>query len=109
MKVTTDAVQLLDGGHDDVEALITARGLVDLVIPRGGAGLIRAVVEESTVPVIETGEGNVHIYLGASAPEQMAVDLVVDVANVLGSRPDGWWRDRAGAAAVARRALQESC
>ncbi|TSD52774.1 glutamate-5-semialdehyde dehydrogenase [Aeromicrobium piscarium] len=58
--------------------LMQARGLVDLVIPRGGAGLIRAVVEESTVPVIETGTGNVHVYVDADADLEMALDIVVN-------------------------------
>ena len=62
-----DAVQLLEGGHDAVRALMTARGLVDLLIPRGGAGLIQTVVTESTVPVIETGVGNCHVYVDADA------------------------------------------
>lgn len=73
-----DAVQLLDGGHDDVTALITARGLVDLVIPRGGAKLIETVVTQATVPVIETGTGNVHVYVDASADLDMALDIVVN-------------------------------
>lgn len=58
--------------------LMTARGLVDLVIPRGGAGLIRAVVEQSTVPVIETGTGNVHVYVDADADLEMALDIVIN-------------------------------
>ncbi|MEH3033951.1 MAG: glutamate-5-semialdehyde dehydrogenase [Aeromicrobium erythreum] len=58
--------------------LMQARGLVDLVIPRGGAGLIRAVVEESTVPVIETGTGNVHVYVDADADLDMALDIVLN-------------------------------
>ena len=62
-----DAVQLLEGDHDAVKALMTARGLVDLLIPRGGAGLIQTVVTESTVPVIETGVGNCHVYVDARA------------------------------------------
>jgi len=62
-----DAVQLLEGDHDAVKALMGARGQVDLLIPRGGAGLIRAVVTESTVPVIETGVGNCHVYLDSAA------------------------------------------
>ncbi|GAB3579320.1 glutamate-5-semialdehyde dehydrogenase [Calidifontibacter terrae] len=70
-----DAVQLLDGGHDDVTALITARGLVDLVIPRGGAQLIETVVLGATVPVIETGTGNVHVYVDAAADLTMAGDI----------------------------------
>ena len=73
-----DAVQLLDGGHADVKALITARGLVDLVIPRGGASLIETVVTQSTVPVIETGTGNVHVYVDKSADLEMARDIVVN-------------------------------
>jgi glutamate-5-semialdehyde dehydrogenase len=55
-----------------------ARGLVDLVIPRGGEGLIRTVVEQSTVPVIETGTGNVHVYVDADADLDMALDVVLN-------------------------------
>ena len=55
-----------------------ARGLVDLVIPRGGAGLIQAVVEQSTVPVIETGVGNCHVYVDADADLDMALDIVLN-------------------------------
>ena len=63
-----DAVQLVPGeGHDGAKVLMRARGLVDVLIPRGGAGLIRSVVEESTVPVIETGVGNCHVYVDAAA------------------------------------------
>ncbi|MDO9498295.1 MAG: glutamate-5-semialdehyde dehydrogenase, partial [Nocardioides sp.] len=58
-----DVVQLVPGDtRDSVKALMRARGEVDVLIPRGGAGLIRSVVEESTVPVIETGVGNCHVY-----------------------------------------------
>ncbi|WP_374227974.1 glutamate-5-semialdehyde dehydrogenase [Nocardioides sp. TRM66260-LWL] len=64
--------------HDTVKALMRARGLVDVLIPRGGAGLIRAVVEESTVPVIETGVGNCHVYVDAAADLDMAVSLVLN-------------------------------
>ncbi|MBC9956866.1 glutamate-5-semialdehyde dehydrogenase [Yimella sp. cx-51] len=73
-----DAVQLLDGGHEDVEALITARGLVDLVIPRGGAQLIQTVVLGATVPVIETGIGNVHVYVDAAADLDIARAITVN-------------------------------
>ena len=74
-----DAVALLsEGGHDAGRALMTARGLVDLVIPRGGASLIRTVVMESTVPVIETGTGNCHVYVDASADPEMAVRIVTN-------------------------------
>ena len=58
--------------------LMQARGLVDLVIPRGGAGLIRTVVEQSTVPVIETGTGNVHVYVDADADLDMALAIVLN-------------------------------
>lgn len=73
-----DTVQLLDGGHDEVRALITARGLIDLVIPRGGASLIETVVTQSTVPVIETGTGNVHVYVDKDADLDMAAKIVVN-------------------------------
>ncbi len=63
-----DAVTLLEeGGRDAARALMTARGLVDLVIPRGGADLIQTVVRESTVPVIETGIGVCHVYVDRAA------------------------------------------
>src|SRR3712207_1761664 len=55
-----------------------ARGLVDVLIPRGGAGLIRSVVEESTVPVIETGTGNCHVYVDADADLDMALAIVLN-------------------------------
>jgi glutamate-5-semialdehyde dehydrogenase len=55
-----------------------ARGLVDLLVPRGGAGLIRTVVETSTVPVIETGTGNCHVYVDASADLQQALALTLN-------------------------------
>ncbi|HWV26273.1 MAG TPA: glutamate-5-semialdehyde dehydrogenase, partial [Aeromicrobium sp.] len=58
--------------------LMRARGLVDLVIPRGGAGLIRTVLEESTVPVIETGTGNCHVYVDSDADLDMALDIVLN-------------------------------
>jgi glutamate-5-semialdehyde dehydrogenase len=74
-----DAVQLVPGdSHDSVKALMRARGLVDVLIPRGGAGLIRSVVEESTVPVIETGVGNCHVYVDASADLEQALAIVVN-------------------------------
>src|SRR5690625_100942 len=74
-----DAVQLLDAGdRASASELMRARGLVDLVIPRGGAGLIQSVVQESTVPVIETGTGNCHVYVDADADLQMAREIVVN-------------------------------
>jgi glutamate-5-semialdehyde dehydrogenase len=74
-----DAVQLLPcHDRDSVRALITARGLVDLVIPRGGAGLIDAVVRQATVPTIETGVGNCHVYVDAAADLDMAEKIVLN-------------------------------
>ena len=57
---------------------MTARGLVDVIIPRGGAGLIQTVVNGSTVPVIETGVGNCHVYVDATADEAMALEILVN-------------------------------
>jgi glutamate-5-semialdehyde dehydrogenase len=72
-------VQLVPGtSHEAVKHLMTARGLVDLLIPRGGADLIRSVVEESTVPVIETGVGNCHVYIDAAADIDKAVAILVN-------------------------------
>ena len=80
-----DSVQLVPGtDRSSVGYLLHARGLVDVVIPRGGAGLISYVVENSSVPVIETGIGNVHIYIDASADLDMAERIVL---NAKLSRP----------------------
>ncbi|WP_329241225.1 glutamate-5-semialdehyde dehydrogenase [Actinoallomurus sp. NBC_01490] len=77
--VPADAVQLVPGrDRDSVKYLMRARGLVDVLIPRGGASLINSVVEESTVPVIETGVGNCHVYVDADADLGMAVDILVN-------------------------------
>ena len=74
-----DCIQLVPGTtHEAAKHLMTARGLVDVLIPRGGAGLIRSVVEESTVPVIETGVGNCHVYIDADADIDKAVPLLVN-------------------------------
>jgi glutamate-5-semialdehyde dehydrogenase len=74
-----ELVQTIDEfGRDGATELMRARGLVDVLIPRGSAGLIQTVVTESQVPVIETGAGVVHVYLDASAPEDWAVDIVVN-------------------------------
>ncbi|NKE62573.1 glutamate-5-semialdehyde dehydrogenase [Lentzea sp. PSKA42] len=79
VNLPADCVQLLPC-HDraSVTHLITARGLVDLVIPRGGAGLINAVVEQATVPTIETGVGNCHVYVDAHADLDMAEAIVLN-------------------------------
>jgi glutamate-5-semialdehyde dehydrogenase len=77
--VPADAVQLVPGtSHESVKHLMTARGSVDVLIPRGGEGLIRSVVEGSTVPVIETGVGNCHVYVDADADVDKAVRIVVN-------------------------------
>jgi glutamate-5-semialdehyde dehydrogenase len=74
-----DAVQLVPGdSHDSVKELMRGRGLVDVIIPRGGAALIRSVVEESTVPVIETGVGNCHVYVDAAADLDTALAILVN-------------------------------
>jgi glutamate-5-semialdehyde dehydrogenase len=73
------SLQLVPGDdHDSVKQLMRARGLVDVLIPRGGASLIRSVVEESTVPVIETGVGNCHVYVDADADLDMALEIVLN-------------------------------
>ncbi|WP_318211172.1 glutamate-5-semialdehyde dehydrogenase [Streptomyces sp. SJL17-1] len=74
-----DAIQLVPGeSRESVRELMRARGLVDVLIPRGGASLIRTVVEESTVPVIETGTGNCHVYVDAQTDLDMAVDILIN-------------------------------
>ena len=74
-----DAVCQVPGdSHESVKHLMTARGLVDLLIPRGGESLIRSVVDNSTVPVIETGVGNCHVYIDRDADIEMAVRIVLN-------------------------------
>ncbi|MGZ6734082.1 MAG: glutamate-5-semialdehyde dehydrogenase [Nocardioides sp.] len=74
-----DVIQLVPAeSRESVKALMRARGLVDVLIPRGGAGLIRTVVEESIVPVIETGIGNVHVYVDKAADLEKALAIVLN-------------------------------
>jgi glutamate-5-semialdehyde dehydrogenase len=74
-----DAVASIDAwGREGAVHLMQARGLVDVLVPRGGADLIRTVVENSTVPVIETGWGNVHVYVDASADLDQARAIAVN-------------------------------
>ncbi|WP_285250697.1 glutamate-5-semialdehyde dehydrogenase [Pseudarthrobacter sp. fls2-241-R2A-168] len=74
-----DAVQTVDQyGRDGANILMRARGRVDVLIPRGGRDLIQTVVTNSAVPVIETGEGNVHIFIDESASEDMAVEILLN-------------------------------
>lgn len=77
--IPRDAIVLVPGtSHESVKHLMTARGVVDVLIPRGGEGLIRSVVDGSTVPVIETGVGNCHVYVDASADVEKAVAIVMN-------------------------------
>ncbi|MHA7284138.1 glutamate-5-semialdehyde dehydrogenase [Arthrobacter sp. TMS2-4] len=74
-----DAVLSIDEfGREGAQVLMKARGRVDVLIPRGGRELIQSVVTTARVPVIETGEGNVHILLDESADEEMAVDILLN-------------------------------
>lgn len=77
--VPEGAIELLDSRtRDSVGELIKARGLVDVIVPRGGEGLISFVVENSVVPVIETGAGNCHVFVDESADLEMADSIVIN-------------------------------
>jgi glutamate-5-semialdehyde dehydrogenase len=77
--VPETAITLVPGdSHESVKHLMTARGLVDVLIPRGGASLIQSVIGGSTVPVIETGVGNCHVYIDADADIDMAIQVLVN-------------------------------
>jgi len=77
--VSPEAVQTVDDfGRDGARALMNARGLVDVLVPRGSASLIETVVTESTVPVIETGAGVVHVFLDETARADWARDIVLN-------------------------------
>jgi len=77
--VPEGSIELLDSStRQSVHDLIKARGLVDVIIPRGGAGLITFVTENSTVPVIETGAGNCHIFVDESADFEMSDSIVIN-------------------------------
>jgi len=81
----SDLVQMVqDTSRQSVKEMAQARGLIDLIVPRGGADLIRTVIEIATVPVLETGVGNCHLFIDASAPLDMAVALAL---NAKCSRP----------------------
>lgn len=76
-RIPEDAIQLLsDTSRETATELMRLKDYLDVLIPRGGAGLIRSVVENSTVPVIETGTGNCHIYVDESADLNMALDIL---------------------------------
>lgn len=75
--ITEDAIGLIaDGSRETTREFMKMNQYLDLLIPRGGAGLIRSVVENATVPVIETGTGNCHIYVDEDADLEMALDIV---------------------------------
>lgn len=76
--ITPDAVHLIEGGREITSEMMTARGIVDVLIPRGGAGLINTVVEGATVPVITTGTGNCHLYVDAAADQHMALEILLN-------------------------------
>ncbi len=77
VNITTNAVQLVtDTSRDVANAMMKCDKYIDLLIPRGGAGLIRSVVENATIPVIETGTGNCHIFVDESADIDMAVNII---------------------------------
>jgi len=80
-----DAIQLVeDTSRESSRRMMRANGLIDVLIPRGGAGLIRAVVEGSTVPVIQTGAGNCHVYIDSPCDLEMGVRII---ENAKCSRP----------------------
>ena len=73
----TNSVQLItDTNHEVVKELMHLNKYIDVIIPRGGAGLIKTVVENSTIPVIETGTGNCHVFVDESADFDMALDII---------------------------------
>ncbi len=77
VNITSDAIQLVtDTSRDVASAMMKLDTYIDLLIPRGGAGLIRSVVQNATVPVIETGTGNCHIFVDESADIDMAVNII---------------------------------
>src|SRR5262249_13852393 len=81
----TDSIQLIEiPDREAARELMRMNGLVDVLIPRGGAGLIQSVIENATVPIIETGTGNCHTYVDASADLDQALEIIV---NAKCSRP----------------------
>ena len=77
--VTPDAVCLVEEkGHDVVDKMLTLRGYIDLIVPRGSARLINNAVEKATVPILQTGTGNCHVYVDESADYAMAEAIVIN-------------------------------
>ena len=80
-KISPDCIQLVsDTSRASAQAMMKAKGYLDLLIPRGGAGLIQAVVENATVPVIETGTGIVHVYVDKDADQERLLRMLRPVA-----------------------------
>ena len=73
-----DCVNLVEGGREMTAELMAARGVIDVLIPRGGAGLINAVVEGAKVPVLETGTGNCHLFVDQAADFEVAREVIVN-------------------------------
>ena len=77
--ITENAIQLIeDTSRETAAEFMKMNAYVDVLIPRGGRGLIKAVVNQSTIPVIETGTGNCHIYVDETADLQMAADIMIN-------------------------------
>jgi glutamate-5-semialdehyde dehydrogenase len=77
--IPADAIQLLeDTNHETAQQMFQLNGYLDVLIPRGGASLIQSVIRNATVPVLETGVGNCHIFIDESAQKQMAIDIVLN-------------------------------
>ena len=80
--ITENAIQLIqDTSRETAAEFMKMNEYVDVLIPRGGKGLIKAVVNQSTIPVIETGTGNCHIYVDESADLNMAVDIIMNAKH----------------------------
>lgn len=77
--ITTNAVQLVeDTSREAASEMFTMNEYLDVLIPRGGAGLIQAVVQQSSIPVLETGVGNCHIYLDETAQKEMGISIAIN-------------------------------
>lgn len=77
--IPADAVQLLeDTSRETASEMFKLNDYLDVLIPRGGAGLIQSVIQNATVPVLETGVGNCHVFIDESADKQMAIDIVLN-------------------------------
>ncbi|NHM31980.1 glutamate-5-semialdehyde dehydrogenase [Neobacillus terrae] len=77
--IPPDAIQLLeDTSRETASEMFKLNGYIDVLIPRGGAGLIQTVIQNATVPVLETGVGNCHVYVDETAMENMAIDIVIN-------------------------------